>query len=109
MSEKEGKKYDELLAHIRTLEGVIFTAKIPGPSEGIFGGATMDCSCQNCACNARNGDICGCHPVCVCQGHTASVLDEVINVLLGAATRVPMSKFKSLLDVKEAMKKKTGE
>lgn len=90
-----------LLAEIiRKLDGVIFAG---GLASGGFNVAA-ECSCQNCGCDSRAGDHCGCNERCSCQGHTASQLDWAINVMLGAAAHVPLTELKGLIELREKIK-----
>ena len=99
---------EEILAGLRRLEGVLFAGKL-GPS-----GLATSCSCQNCGCDSRTGDSCGCNERCACQGYTASDrLDWILDPALGAATVLQLDDIKTLLQLREKLsegvRRHTGE
>ena len=102
---KIGKKtatLEQLTEKLQLLEGVIFAGGLGS------GGLAAECSCQNCACNSNWNGNCTCDPKCACQGHTAIQLDSAISTMLGAAAHVPLKDVKSLLELRDKIKKARG-
>jgi len=87
----------EVLELLRSLPGIHFGGFLQP------GGLMSECSCQNCSCDARHGDGCGCNPRCSCQGHSAASLDWAINVMLGAAAEVPLEDLKKIVDFRDRL------
>ncbi len=102
MTESKLPESQQILAILRRLEGVQFagqTSPIP-QTPGI-----SSCNCQNCQCNARSGDGCGCHPWCMCQGKTA--IDgpvEWLNALLGVAAALPLEDIRTLVGMRDKLR-----
>jgi hypothetical protein len=108
MSEIARPQTEEILAGLRRIEGVLFAGQL-GPV-----GLAASCSCQNCGCDSRAGDNCGCNPRCSCQGHTAADrLDWALDPALGVATVLPLDDIKTLVQLREKLtegiRKRTGK
>lgn len=88
----------EVLDLLRSLPSVHFAATLQP------GGLAADCSCQNCGCDSRADDHCGCNERCVCQGHSANQLDWAINVMLGAAAHLPLEEVKKIVELRDQIR-----
>ncbi len=101
MTESKLPEGQQILAILRRLEGVQFAGQAfpivqtPGVSS---------CTCQNCSCNARIDDFCGCHPNCVCQGKTAlDRPEDWMNALLGVAAALPLEDIRTLVGMRDKL------
>ena len=99
MTEPQMRGSREILSILRRLEGVAFAGQLGRPVS-----AAASCSCQNCGCDSRVGDFCGCDPKCSCQGYTAfDRMDKVLDPLLGVAAALPIEDVKTLVGMRDKL------
>ncbi|RQV96845.1 hypothetical protein EH221_04495 [bacterium] len=101
MTEVNLPESQEILSILRRLDGFAFAGQL-GPS--IIRNAA-DCSCQNCGCDSRSGDGCGCKPNCRCQGYTADRMDRILDPLLGLAAVLPIEDIQTLVGFRDKLAK----
>jgi hypothetical protein len=100
--EKEREIESVVLPRMEAVEGLLFAAQI------VVGSVIAECSCQNCACDSREGGSCGCDPRCECQGYTA-VTDpfrfDPFRFAFGRLIEWPLEDIKSLQELVAKIRK----